>query len=99
MEYVQQFLNSEHAEIIMLVVGSVLTVFGFIQVVRKGFALVFWLLLFAAGLIPLVYVFKGSDMDFLVSTRNQVSEIGSRVPGIKDDVLKVWCDKLDAAGQ
>jgi len=44
-----------------------------------------------------MYVFKGSDADFLTSTRDRVADIGSLVPGVGDDVLKVWCDKLDAA--
>ena len=99
MESIQQFLAYEHAEIFMLIGGTILTVFGFFQVVRKGLALVFWLFLFAAGLVPLVYVFKGSDMDFLESTRHQVTDLGANMPAIKDDVLKVWCDKLDAAGR
>lgn len=99
MELVQQFLAHPQSELIMLVVGSVLSLIGFVQVVRKGFALVFWLVLFAAGMFPVMYVFKGSDVDFLTSARNSVSEIGNMAPGIRDDVLKVWCDKLDEAGR
>lgn len=99
MEQIQQFLAHPQADFVLLIVGGLLALTGFIQVVRKGFALVFWLLLFAAGLLPVMYVFKGSDVDFLTSTRDKVADIGSLAPGIRDDVLKVWCDKLDAAGQ
>lgn len=82
----------------MLIVGALVAFLGFIQVVRKGFALVFWLVLFTAGMFPVVYVFKGSDVDFIASARSRVGDIGSLAPGIRDDVLKVWCDKLDEAG-
>jgi len=97
MEQIQQFLAHPQADFFLLIGGGLLTLVGFIQVVRKGFALFFWLLLFAAGLLPVMYVFKGSDADFLTSTRDRVADIGSLVPGVGDDVLKVWCDKLDAA--
>lgn len=99
MELVQQFLAHPQSELIMLIAGSLLSLLGFIQVVRKGFALVFWLVLFAVGMFPVMYVFKGSDVDFLASARNHVNDIGSLAPGIRDDVLKVWCDKLDEAGR
>lgn len=98
MEQIQQILAHPQADFVLVVVGGVLTLIGFIQVVRKGFALFFWLLLFAAGLLPLMYVYQGSNMDFLANTRDKVADIGSLAPGIRDDVLKVWCDKLDAAG-
>ena len=99
MELIQEFLAHPQSDLVLLVTGALLSLVGFIQVVRKGLALVFWLVLFAAGLFPLMYVFKGSDADFLTSARDRVSDIGSMAPGIRDDVLKVWCDKLDAAGQ
>ena len=98
MAVVQEFLAYPHSDLILLVAGGLLTIIGFLQVVRKGFLLFFWLLIFAAGLIPVVYVFKGSDVDFLSQTRNQVVGIGNLAPGIRDDVIKVWCDKLDEAG-
>ncbi|MFK7860736.1 MAG: hypothetical protein AB8B64_18105 [Granulosicoccus sp.] len=99
MELVQQFLAHPQSEIIMLVVGSILALTGFIQVVRKGFALVFWLVLFAVGMFPVMYVFKGSDADFLTSARNHVTDIGNMAPNVADDVIKIWCDKLDEASQ
>ena len=98
MATVQEFLAYPHSDLILLVAGGLLTITGFLQVVRKGFALFFWLLIFAAGLIPVVYVFKGSDADFLSQTRDQVVGVGNLAPGIRDDVIKVWCDKLDEAG-
>ena len=98
MALVQEFLAYPHSDLILLVAGGLLTIIGFLQVVRKGFVLFFWLLIFAAGLIPVIYVFKGSDADFLSQTRNQVVGIGNLAPGIRDDVIKVWCDKLDEAG-
>ena len=98
MAVVQEFLAYPHSDLILLVAGGLLTIIGFFQVVRKGFALFFWLLIFTAGLIPVVYVFKGSDVDFLSQTRDQVVGIGNLAPGIRDDVIKVWCDKLDEAG-
>lgn len=98
MELVQQFLAYQHSDIIMLIAGSLLAFIGFVQVVRKGFALVFWLVLFAVGMFPVMYVFKGSDADFLASARNHVGDLGNLAPNIRDDVLKVWCDKLDEAG-
>lgn len=99
MELIREFLAHPQSDLVLLVVGTLLTLVGFFQVVRKGFALVFWLVLFAAGLFPLMYVFKGSDADFLTNTRARVTDIGSMAPGIRDDVLKVWCDKLDAAAE
>ena len=98
MAIVQEFLAYPHSDLIVLVAGGLLSIIGFYQVVRKGFALFFWLLLFAAGLIPVVYVFKGSDADFISQTREQIVGIGTLVPGIRDDVMRVWCDKLDEAG-
>jgi len=98
MELLQQFLEHPQAELVMLIGGGLLSLFGFIQVVRKGFALVFWLVLFAAGMFPVMYVFKGSDADFLASARNHVSDLGNMAPTVRDDVLKVWCDKLEEAG-
>ena len=83
----------------MLVGGGLISLIGFFQVVRKGFALLFWLLLFAVGMFPVMYVFKGSDMDFLAQARQHVASVGSLAPGISDDVVRLWCDKLDAAGQ
>jgi len=99
MELVQQFLAHPQSDLVMLIVGSILSLIGFIQVVRKGFALVFWLVLFAAGMFPVMYVFKGSDVDFLTSAKNSVGDITSLAPGIRDDVLKIWCDKLDEAAR
>jgi len=98
MQYIEQFMAQPYADAILLVVGGLLSLIGFYKVVRKGFALVFWLILFAVGFFPVVYVFKGSDADFLAQARSSVEGIGSSVPAIKDDVLKIWCDKLDAAG-
>ena len=99
MEQIQQFLSQPYADVVLLIIGGLLALTGFVQVVRKGFALVFWLVLFAVGMFPVMYVFKGSDVDFLTSTRDSVSNISGLAPGIRNDVLKVWCDKLDAAGQ
>ena len=98
MALVQQFLAYPHSDLILLVGGGLLTIVGFFKVVRKGFALFFWLIIFTAGLIPVVYVFKGSDVDFLSQTRDRAIIAGNLAPGIRDDVLKVWCDKLDEAG-
>ena len=98
MELVQQLLAHPHADVIMLFVGGFLAIIGFVQVVRKGLSLVFWLGLFSIGLFSVTYVFKGSDIDFMAHTQNRVAEFGSLVPGIRDDVLEVWCTKLDEAG-
>ena len=65
MEYVQQFMAQPYADAILLVAGGLLSIIGFYKVVSKGFALVFWLILFAVGMFPVMYVFKGSDVDFL----------------------------------
>jgi len=99
MDQIQQLLAHPQADFVLLIVGGLLTLIGFIQVVRKGFALVFWLLLFAAGLLPVMYVFKGSDTSFLASTRDRVTDIGSLAPDIRDELLQGWCDKYDASGQ
>jgi len=96
MELIQQYLDHPNADTILLVVGIVLVTIGFVQVVRKGFALVFWLILFTAGILPLMYVFQGSDSDFLTDATTRV---GSLVPGVADDVIKVWCDKLDQVSE
>lgn len=95
MESVQEFLNHPHADVVLMVVGGLLTVIGFWMVVRKGLALLFALIIFGTGVIPLTYVFKGSDIDFLNNAFGRIGEAGSIVPGIRDDVLKSWCDKLD----
>ena len=92
MGLLQQLLNSPHTSSVLVVIGAILTVIGFYQVVRKGFALFFWLFLFAIGIVPLVYVYKGSDLDFI---SGNLVEAGSQIPEIKDDLLKVWCDKFD----
>ncbi len=98
MEQVQQFLEHPNADLIMFVLGAILAFFCFIQIVRKGAALMLYLVLFIVGMFPVMYAFKGSDADFLANARDRVSEYGGLVPGIKDDVLAAWCTKLDEAG-
>ena len=98
METVQELLAHPMADTVMLLVGVLLVIVGFVQVVRKGLSLVLWLALFGIGLFSVTYVFKGSDIDFMTHTQNQVADFGSLVPGIRDDVLELWCTKLDEAG-
>lgn len=98
MELVQQFLEHPQSGVFLFFGGLALSIFGFIQIVRKGLALVLYLMLFAVGMFPVMYAFKGSNVDFLANARSQLTEYGSLAPGIKDDVMKAWCDKLDEAG-
>ncbi len=99
MELVEQLLAHPQSGAFLFIGGLILSIFGFIQIVRKGLALVLYLMLFAVGMFPVVYAFKGSDMDFLANARAQVSDISGLPMGLKDDVIKAWCNKLDEAGQ
>jgi len=97
MELIQEALSHEYADTFLVVFGVLFTVIGFVQVVRKSFALVLWLMLFAIGVFALAYVFKGSDIDFLKDTVNSVTQAGGLMPGIGDDVLRLMCEKLDSS--
>lgn len=98
MDTFQEFLSHPHAEIAIGAFGAVMSAIGFFMIVRKGLALMFALLIFGMGIIPLTYVFKGSDVDFINTAVDRFGVAGSKVPGLSNDVLKSWCDKLDQAG-
>jgi len=85
MQYIEQFMAQPYADAILLVVGGLLSLIGFYNVVRKGFALVFWLILFAVGFFPVVYVFKGSDP----VKQRPVNPVNSGGPS--PDILKNQC--------
>lgn len=92
MEQLQQLLDHPQFETALLVACGLLSFIGFIQVVRKGFAFVLWLMLFAVGIFPLMYVLEGSDVDFLANVSSRISGL---TPEIADEFIQDWCNKLD----
>lgn len=95
MEMVQALFDHPQAETILLVASSAMCLIGLIQVVRKGLALVLWLALFTAGLLPLTYILSESDSTFFNSARNAVTDARDAAPGFGNNLLRRWCGKLD----
>ncbi len=95
MEMLETLLDHPHAEALGLLFFGTLCLIGLVQVVRKGLALVLWLVMFTVGLLPVAYILSGSDSAFLNSARDAVTDARSSAPGIGSNVIKRWCATLD----
>ena len=100
MDRIEAFLGAEHAGEILIAAGALLVLFGAWRIVRSGFTLAFWTLLCGVGAVSISYGMQRSGIDLprLPGVGPTFAERVEAGRTLSADVLRVLCERLEAAG-
>lgn len=94
MEYWQQFMQFEHANLALIAVGALLLLWGILKILGSSIKLVLWVIMAALGGTAVAYGLELSN--FPINVSQELRDLVGPSRELSVEAMRNICEKLDS---